>query len=143
MIICIFLENQGDKLQQQLLPSFIAQTRQSLCLIPAFVFPSPVMLKTDGERKNASKQRFQVAKPSVMTPQWKMFPHISWQRSHFMDCCQRFPLCNISLTLGQLPAPQHTGIKCPKMAKLRLMHPGRAGKERLERQERGRKEDRG
>lgn len=98
------------------------------------------MLKTDGKGKNASKRGFRVAKPSVMTPQWKMFPRTSGQRSHLLDPSQGFPLCDISLRLGQLPASQHSGITSLKMAKLWLTQPGRAGKGRLERQETGRKE---
>lgn len=57
-----------------------------------------------------------------------------------MDHSQCLPLCSISLSWRHLPALQHTGIKTPKMPKLWLMQPGRAGKERLERQERERKE---
>lgn len=130
MIISIFLENQGDKLQQQL----IAQTWKSLCLNLLAVFPSPVMLKTQGKRKNASEQGFRVAKPSVMTPQWKMFPHTSQQRSHLMDHSQGFPLC--SIPASPWDSSQHpSGIQILKMAKLCSMQPGPAGKERLERQE--------
>lgn len=57
-----------------------------------------------------------------------------------MDHSQGFPLCDISLSLGQFPASQHSGTKSLKMAKLWLTQPGGAGKERLEKQERGRKE---
>lgn len=47
---------------------------------------------------------------------------------------------DVSLSPVRFAASPHNGIKSLKMAKLGLMQPGGAGKRRLERQERGRKE---
>lgn len=69
-------------------------------------------------KENCFKTSISSRKSSVMTPQWKMFPSTPQQRSHLMDHSQGFPLCNISLSLGQSPACQHSGIKSLKMAKL-------------------------
>lgn len=121
MIICVFLENQGNKLQQQLLLSFVAQTRQSLCLIPACCISLSCHVENWWWKEKCFQTRVLSSK------------HLgtSWTTARV----------SLSATSGSpWDSSQHSGIKILKMAKLWLTQPGWTGKERLERQERDREE---